>query len=208
MDHYVQRKPFPQQFNNIYHFSLIRIVVSHQLSLLNIPWDTFIAHEIFNGPQVIQSVPQEEEGPSGQPVIHENKTTGVPMFVTYERGTRRLFVVSRRVLSPPEVEGVSFSSLDHKQMLSSPGVKGDLPYSPAIQVGQQSKSKDKGKQKMHEEVLPEGQDRIFILIEEYVIDLGSQSSRLKDMIIKEKEDEIQALSLDIERAKWIIKFLE
>ena len=83
-----------------------------------------------------------------------------------------------------------------------------MPYSPAIQVGQQSKSKDKGKQKMHEEVLPEGQDRIFILIEEYVIDLGSQSSRLKDMIIKEKEDEIQALSLDIERAKWIIKFLE
>ena len=28
------------------------------------------------------------------------------------------------------------------------------------------------------------------------------------MIIKEKEAEIQALSLDLERAKWIINFLE
>jgi len=61
---YVQRKPFSQQFNNIYHFSLIKIVILHQLSLLNIPWDTFIAHEIFKGPQVIPSVPQEEGGTS------------------------------------------------------------------------------------------------------------------------------------------------
>lgn len=62
MAHYGQRKPFPQQLNIIYHFSLIKIVVLHQLSLLNIPWDTFIAHEIFKGPQVIPSVPQEERG--------------------------------------------------------------------------------------------------------------------------------------------------
>ena len=61
---------------------------------------------------------------------------------------------------------------------------------------------------MHEEVLLEGQDKDFILIEEDVTDLGSQSSRLKDMIIKEKEADIQALSLKLERSKWIIKFLE
>jgi len=61
---------------------------------------------------------------------------------------------------------------------------------------------------MHEEVLPEGKDRDFVLIEEDVTDLGSQISRLKDMIIKEKEAEIQASSLDLERAKWIINFLE
>lgn len=35
--------------------------------------------------------------------------------------------------------------------------------------------------------------------------MGSQRSKL---IIKEKEAEIQALSLDLERAKWIINFLE
>jgi len=46
------------------------------------------------------------------------------------------------------------------------------------------------------------------LIEEEDTDLGSQISRLKDVIIKEKEAEIQALSLDLERAKWIINYLE
>ena len=61
---------------------------------------------------------------------------------------------------------------------------------------------------MHEEGPTEGKDRDFMVIEEDVTDLGSQSSRLKDMIIKEKEAEIQALSLDLERAKWIINFLE
>ena len=91
-------------------------------------------------------------------------------------------------------------------MLSSSGVKGALPSSPVIQVGQQSKNKYKGKKKMHEEVLLKGQDKDFVLIEEDVTDLGSQSSKLKDMIIKE-EAEIQALSLDLERAKWIINFL-
>ena len=61
---------------------------------------------------------------------------------------------------------------------------------------------------MHEESPPEAQDREFILIEEDVTDLGSQSSRLKDMIIKEKDAEIQALSLNLQRAKWIINYLE
>ena len=61
---------------------------------------------------------------------------------------------------------------------------------------------------MHEEGATKGQDKDFVLIEEDVTDLGSQSSRLKDTIIKEKEAEIQALSLDLERAKWIINFLE
>lgn len=45
-------------------------------------------------------------------------------------------------------------------------------------------------------------------MEEDDIDLGSQGSRIKDMIIKEKETEIQALSVKLERSKWIIKYLE
>ena len=61
---------------------------------------------------------------------------------------------------------------------------------------------------MHDEGPIKGQDRDIILVDEDDTDLGSQSSRLKDMIIKEKEVEIQALSLDLERAKWIINFLE
>ena len=83
-----------------------------------------------------------------------------------------------------------------------------MSYSLDIHVDQQSKSKDKGKQKMHEEGPTEAKDRDFILIEEDVTDLGSRSSKLKDMIIKEKEAEIQALSLNLQRAKWIINYLE
>lgn len=47
-----------------------------------------------------------------------------------------------------------------------------------------------------------------MLIEDDDTDLGCQSSRLKDMIIKEKDAEIQALSLNLEREKWIINYLE
>ena len=61
---------------------------------------------------------------------------------------------------------------------------------------------------MHDEGPSEGKDEDFVLVEEDDTDLGSQSSRLKDVVIKEKEVEIQALSLDLERAKWIINFLE
>ena len=48
----VQKKPYPHQLNNIYHYSLIKIIVLHHLSLLNIPWENFIAHEMFKGPQI------------------------------------------------------------------------------------------------------------------------------------------------------------
>jgi len=55
----------------------------------------------------------------------------VPVYVTYEKGTRRLFAAAKRVLSPPGVEGVS------------------LPLS-AEQV------QDKGKWPLHDEELQEG----------------------------------------------------
>jgi len=89
-------------------------------------------------------------------------------------------------------------------MLSPPGVEGALPSSLAEQVH----DREKGKKKMHEKSPPEGKHREFVLIEEDVTDLGSQISRLKDMIIKEREVEIQALQLNLERANWIVNFLE
>jgi len=61
---------------------------------------------------------------------------------------------------------------------------------------------------MHDEGPSEGQDKDFILVEEEDTNLGSQSSKLKDEIIKEKEAEIRILSLDLERAKWVINYLE
>lgn len=96
------------------------------------PWETFIAHEIFKGPQIFAE-PQEEVGPSRKQREHESKTeeTHIPVFITYEKGTRRLFAAAKRVLSPPRVEGVSFSSPNNRQMLSSPRVKGAFPSSSA-----------------------------------------------------------------------------
>lgn len=86
-------------------------------------------------------------------------------------------------------------------MLSSPGVKGAFPSSLAVKV------QDKGKQPLHDEGPSERQDRDFVLIQEENIDLGSQSSRIKELI-KEKEADIHALSPELERAKWIINFIE
>ena len=91
--HYVKKKPYPQQMNRIYHFSLIKIIVLHQLNRLNIPWKTFISHEFFKGPQIFSSVHQEEGGPSRHEQVKETETVRVKMFVTYHRGTRRLFAV-------------------------------------------------------------------------------------------------------------------
>jgi len=126
-----KRKSYPQQLNRIYHFSVIKIIVLHHLTQFGMPWETFIAHECFKGPQIFLD-PQEEGQPSGQQKEPENKIEEVPVFVTYERGTRKIFVVARQVLYPPGVEGVSFSSPDHRQMLSSLGAEGALPPSPTI----------------------------------------------------------------------------
>ena len=86
-------------------------------------------------------------------------------------------------------------------MLSSPGVKGDFPSSSTEKV------QDKGKKLLHEEGPFEGQERDFIFIQDEDTDFGSQSSRLKE-IIKEQEADIHALSLNLERDKWIINYLE
>ena len=138
-----KRKPYPQHLNSIYHFAVIKIVVLHHLTQLGVSWEIFIAHESFKGPQIFVD-PQEDGEPFGQQKEPESKTeeAHIPVFVAYEKGTRRLFAAAKRVLSPPGVEGVSFSSSDHRKMLSSPGVKEALPSSPDEQV----KGKDKGKQ--------------------------------------------------------------
>ena len=86
-------------------------------------------------------------------------------------------------------------------MISSLRVKGALPSSSTEQV------QDKGKKPLHEKGPFEGQERDFILTQDEDTDLGSQNSRLKE-IIKEQEADIHALSLNLENAKWIINYLE
>ena len=114
-------------------------MVLHQLSLSNVSWEDFISHEAFTGPQVPPSVFHEVGEPSHQQEAHETQTTSVPVFVTYQKGIRRLFAATKRVLSPPGVEGVLFPSL-------------------AEQV------QDKDKQPLHNEGPSEGQEVNFILI--------------------------------------------
>lgn len=93
-----------------------------------------------------------------------------------------MFAAAKRVLFPPRVEGVSFPSI-------------------AKHI------RDKGKQPLHHEGPSEGQEREFTLIQDDDTDLGSQSSKLKE-IIQEEQDDIHHLSLKLERAKWIINYLE
>ena len=52
-----------------------------------------------------------------------------------------------------------------------------------------------------------GQETDFILIQDDDTDLGSQSSKLKE-IIQEQQVDIHDLSLNLERSKWIINYLE
>ena len=82
----------------------------HQLGLQNISWEDFISHEVFTAPQVSLAAFHETGGPSHQQEGHETRTASMPVFVTYQKGTRRLFAAAKRVLSPPGVEGVSLPS--------------------------------------------------------------------------------------------------
>jgi len=50
---------------------------------------------MLKGPQVFSSVPHEEGGPSGHETVQETETVGVLVFVTYERGTRKIFAATK-----------------------------------------------------------------------------------------------------------------
>ena len=99
--------------SSLYHYSLIKIIVLHHLSLLKISWETFISHDIFRGPQIPPPVSQEVEGPSSNAHMKideeakETRATDVPgTYMTYQRGIRRLFSVDRKVFFPWDRERV------------------------------------------------------------------------------------------------------
>lgn len=100
----VRKKTSEQQHNNIYHYALIKIIVVHQLGLQGITWDDFISRDFFRTSQG-----HEIGAPSHYYECHE--TVNVLVFITYQRGIRHLFVVAKRVLSPPGMEGASLPPL-------------------------------------------------------------------------------------------------
>ena len=56
---------------------------------------------------------------------------------------------------------------------------------------------------MHDKGPSGGHETDFILIQDDDTDLGPQSSKLKE-VIQEQQNEIHHLSLNLEKAKWII----
>ena len=112
------------------------MIVLHHHSLLNICWETFIAHDIFRGPQIPPPVSQEVGGSSSSAQVKtdeeakETRTTEVPgTYMTYQRCKRRFFVVDGQVFSPLDVEGTLPSSSTHRKMLAPQDVEGALPSS-------------------------------------------------------------------------------
>jgi len=79
----VQKKTPQQQYNNIYHFALIKIVVMHQLGSQDISWEDFISHELLTSPQVPPIALHETGGPSHQQESHDIQAASAPVFVTY-----------------------------------------------------------------------------------------------------------------------------
>ena len=79
--------------------------MDHQLGLQGIAWEDFICRDFFSTPQVLLEAEHEIDGPSHQYERHE--ATTMPVSITYQRGSRHLFVAAKRVLSPPGVEGAS-----------------------------------------------------------------------------------------------------
>lgn len=59
------------------------------------PWETFISYEMLKGPQVFSLVPHEEGEISRHEKVQDIETVGVPVFVTYERDTRKLFAAAK-----------------------------------------------------------------------------------------------------------------
>ena len=178
----VQHKTPQQQFNSIYHFALIKIVVIHQFGLQDITWEDFISREFFTAPQGPPEVLHETGEPSYQHDGHQTQTASMPVFITYQKGTRQLFAATKRVLSPLGVEGVSLPS-SAQQVL------------------------DKGKRPLQDEGPSGERETDFILIEGDDTDMGPQSTNLRE-IIQEQQADIDALSINLDKTQWTIQYLE
>jgi len=79
--------------------------VDHQLGLQGIAWEDFISRDFFSSPLVVSKDEHEVGGPSHHFERHEAAT--MPVYISYQRGSRLLFAAVKRVLSPTRVEGAS-----------------------------------------------------------------------------------------------------
>jgi len=171
----------------------------HQLAQQGITWEDFISRDYFAALQPPPKMVHDEGAPSHQPGIPETEHVSAPPYVTYQRGHRALFASTRRVLSPPGVEGVSLTS-SAQRVLSPPSVEGASFPTSAPQV------QDKGKKPKHEE-RPSSEPSGFFIIHDDETASDSEETTYK-RIIKEQETDIQALQIQLEMAKSNIRYLE
>ena len=84
----VQKKTPEQQYNNIYHYALIKILVVRQLGLQGITWDDFISREFFRASQGPSEVGNETGGLSHHLEGHDPHISTIPVCITYQKGAR------------------------------------------------------------------------------------------------------------------------
>ena len=110
----------------------------------------------------------------------------MPVYFTYQRGylkgTRPFFAVAKRVISPLRVEGAL------------------LPPSA-------SQEQSKGKEPVQDEGPLGEQETEFVLLHDDEPDAEPTNEELIE-IIKEQQSEIEDLTIDLERAKWNMNYLE
>ena len=122
------------------------------MGLQGITWDNFVSRDLFSTSQVLSKVEHEIGGPSHQYEHHE--ATTMPVFITYQRGSRPLFTAAKQVLSPPGVEGAS------------------LP--PSV-----SQEQDKGKEPMQDEGPSGERETEFVLLHDDETDTDRQMHSLE-----------------------------
>ena len=93
MKNFMQHKTPRQQLNSVYHFALIRILEDHQLGLQGISWEDFISRDFFSAPPMVSEAEHEVGSPSLQFESHETAT--MPVYITYQKGSRPLFAVAK-----------------------------------------------------------------------------------------------------------------
>ena len=69
MSYIVQKRHPSQQMQSIFHHYLIKMIVLHQLEQQGIPWEVFIAHEVFTNPQPHHqpNLPSSSQSPPSTP---------------------------------------------------------------------------------------------------------------------------------------------
>ena len=71
-----QKRDYDHQMQSVFHHSLIKMIITHHLDMLNIPWDTFISNDIFTVPPIqhVQDAPSSSHPSiyilSSQPNVH------------------------------------------------------------------------------------------------------------------------------------------